>query len=145
MHNWFEKIDGFIKISDKVRYLVLFGPESYDAIYNGVRYVISEEKSGITDIINHNFVRIRINSYNSLPTEKSLTFHNVINIFLEKGSNEDKYNTYKCYIMIELTLLKELMLIRQVNQKSAIFVTIGILKIKILNLNKMSAIDARIY
>ena len=33
---------------------------------------------------------------------------------------------HKCYIMIELTFLKELMLIRQMNQKSAIFVIIGI-------------------
>ena len=31
----------------------------------------------ITDNINHNFARIRINSYNSLPIEKALTFHNV--------------------------------------------------------------------
>ena len=33
---------------------------------------------------------------------------------------------YKSYITIELTFLKKLMLIRQVNQKSVIFVTIGI-------------------
>ena len=33
---------------------------------------------------------------------------------------------YKCSIMIELTFLKELMLIRQFHQKSKIFVTIGI-------------------
>ena len=33
---------------------------------------------------------------------------------------------YKYYIMIKLTFLKELMLIEQVNQKSVIFVTIGI-------------------
>ena len=53
------------------------------------------------------FVRIRIDSYNSLPVEKTLNFHNVIilmtsvknensyyyNIFLEKGSYEDKSNT----------------------------------------------------
>ena len=32
----------------------------------------------------------------------------------------------KCYNMIELTFPKELMLIRQANQKSAMFVTIGI-------------------
>ena len=31
---------------------------------------------------------------------------------------------YKFYTMIELTFLKELMLIKQANQKSAIFVTI---------------------
>ena len=30
---WFEKIDGFIKIFTGIRYLVLFGPESLDAIY----------------------------------------------------------------------------------------------------------------
>ena len=32
----------------------------------------------------------------------------------------------KCYISIELTFLKELMLTKQVNQQSAMFVTIGI-------------------
>ena len=59
------------------------------------------------------------------------TFHNVIiliksvvnknenkyyyNIFLEKGSYKDKWMFvyYKCYIMIELTFLKELILIKQ--------------------------------
>ena len=33
---------------------------------------------------------------------------------------------YKCYILIELTFLKELMLIRQMNQKSVIFVIVFI-------------------
>ena len=33
---------------------------------------------------------------------------------------------YKCYISIELTFLKKLMLITQVNQKSAIFMAINI-------------------
>ena len=33
---------------------------------------------------------------------------------------------YKCYISIELMFLKELMLIEQANQKSVLFVTIGI-------------------
>ena len=34
---------------------------------------ILSEKSGITDVISHNFARIRIDSYNSLPIEKILT------------------------------------------------------------------------
>ena len=58
------------------------------------------------DIINHHFARIRIDSYNSLPIEETLTFHNIIiliksvvinstnnyyyNIFLEKSPYEDK-------------------------------------------------------
>ena len=47
--------------------------------------------------------------------------------------------------MIELTFLKELMLIKQANQKSAIFVTIGTFHIKALSFNQMSVMDAMIY
>ena len=101
-------------------------------------------KSGITDSINHNFGKIRIDSYNSLPIEKILTFHNVIiliksvvnknknkyyyNIFLEKGLYKDEwmFKYYKCYIMVEFIFLKEFVLMKQVHQKSVIFVTIGI-------------------
>ena len=36
---------------------------------------------------------------------------------------------YKCYILIEMTFLKGLMLIIQANEKSAIFVTIDIFEI----------------
>ena len=54
LHIWLEKIDGFIKIDDGIRYLVLFGSKQYDAIYNRIRYLISK-KIGITDIISHNF------------------------------------------------------------------------------------------
>ena len=47
--------------------------------------------------------------------------------------------------MIDLTFLKELMLIKQANQKRAIFVTIGIFKVKDLNFNYIPAMDATIY
>ena len=47
--------------------------------------------------------------------------------------------------MIELTFLKELLLIKQTNQNSVIFVTVDIFSIKVLNFNQMSAIDAMIY
>ena len=47
--------------------------------------------------------------------------------------------------MIELTFLKELILIKQVHQKSAIFVTIGIFLKKGLNFKHMYVIDAMIY
>ena len=40
---WFDEIDGFIKIYDGIRYLVLFGSALYDAIYNRIRYLISEK------------------------------------------------------------------------------------------------------
>ena len=66
-------------------------------------------KKGLTYSINHILAKIRIDSYNSLPIEKILTFHNVIihiksvvnqnensyyyDIFLGKGLYEDKSNT----------------------------------------------------
>ena len=53
----------------------------YDAICNRIRYLISE-KNGITDSINHDLSRIRIDSYNSLPIEKTLTFQNIISQLL---------------------------------------------------------------
>ena len=43
----FEKINGFIKIYDRTKYLVLLGPEKYDTIYDRIRHLISL-KSGIT-------------------------------------------------------------------------------------------------
>ena len=66
-------------------------------------------KKVIADCINHNFARMGIDSYNSLPTEKVLIFDNFImliksvvykskneyyyNIYLEKGSYQAKSNT----------------------------------------------------
>ena len=52
---------------------------------------------------------------------------------------------YKCYITIKFTLPKELILIKQVNQKSAIFVTIGIFQMKGLSFDHIYAMDAMIY
>ena len=67
--------------------------------------ILEVKKSGVTDSINHNFGKIKINSYNSLRIEKILTFHNVIiliksvvnknksHMILEKGLYKDKSNT----------------------------------------------------
>ena len=86
----------------------MFDPIIYNAIYDRISY-LEWEKSEAKYIINHNFARIRIDSFNSLPIEKTMSFHNVIifiksvvkknknnyyfNIFLEKDSCEDKSNT----------------------------------------------------
>ena len=55
LHVRFNKIDGFIKYYDGIRQLVLFDPERYNATYDRVNYV--------EYIINHNFAKIRIDSY----------------------------------------------------------------------------------
>ena len=47
--------------------------------------------------------------------------------------------------MIELTFLKELMLIKQVHQKSVMFPTIGTFQIIVFSFSQMSTIDGMIY
>ena len=59
---WFEKTDKFIKSYDGITYLVLFSSERYNAIYDRINYLVSK-KICITYSINHNFARIRIDSY----------------------------------------------------------------------------------
>ena len=45
----FDKVGGFIRVYDGTRYLVLFGPITYDPIYNRSKYLISL-KSGIAHV-----------------------------------------------------------------------------------------------
>ena len=65
----FDKTNGLIKNHNKIRYLVLFGYSFCDRICDKIKYLIIEESS-FTNSINHNFARIRIDSYDSLPIEK---------------------------------------------------------------------------
>ena len=91
----FDKIDGFIRVYDGTRYLVLSGSKKYDSICNRIRYLICV-KSGITYVISHNYVKIKIDSYNSLPLEKTMTFHNFI-ILIKSVWNKGKKITTIIY------------------------------------------------
>ena len=53
----FYKEDGFIRVYDGTRYLLLFGGENM--IYNRIRYLIGV-KSGITYIASHNYAKIEV-------------------------------------------------------------------------------------
>ena len=97
----FDKIDGFIRVYDGSRYLVLLGSEKYDFIYNKIRYLI-KVKSGITYVISHHYVKIKIDSDNLLHLEKIMTFHNVI-ILTKEVFNKDK-NRYYYNIFLEKAL-----------------------------------------
>ena len=57
----FDKIEGLIKIHNRIRYLVLLDYSYSDEICDKIKYLISE-KIGITDTINHNFGKIRIDN-----------------------------------------------------------------------------------
>ena len=58
LHTRFAKVNGFIRIYDGTKYLVLFSPEKYYAIFNRVSYLM-RVKSGITYIIFRYFANIK--------------------------------------------------------------------------------------
>ena len=62
------KTDQFIGTYNGTRYLVLFGPEKYDAIYNRIRYLLSL-KTSIRYVFSHYCTKIKVDCYDSLPTE----------------------------------------------------------------------------
>ena len=64
----FNKVDGFIKLYDGSKYLVLLGPEKYDAICNRNRYLISL-KCSITYVFSYYFAKKRVDSYDYLAIE----------------------------------------------------------------------------
>ena len=97
-----DKTDGFIRLCDGTRYLVLFGDVKYDSIYNRIRCFI-RVKSSITYVFSHNFERIKVDFYNSnsLPLERILALQNgiiFIKLVLTKDPNHYYYNIYleKC-------------------------------------------------
>ena len=55
----FDKVEGFIRVYDGTRYLVLFGSEKDNVIFNRIRYFIGV-KSGITYVFPHNYARIKV-------------------------------------------------------------------------------------
>ena len=90
----FEKVNGFIRDYDGTKYLVLFDSEKYDAIYDRIRY-LTDFKSNIIYVFSHNQAKIKIDSDDDLPQEKTLILHNAI-IFIKSNFNENQnHNTIK--------------------------------------------------
>ena len=85
LHVRFNKTDGFSGIHDGTRYLVLYRSEKYDSIYSRIKHLLSV-KSDINYVTSHNYVKIKVESYNSLPLEKKKV-HNVIYLLSQFGIN----------------------------------------------------------
>ena len=66
--------------------------EKYDAIYNRIRYLISQ-KSGITYSVSLNYAGIKFDSFDYLPLEKILTLYNVI-ILIKSVFYRNQINYY---------------------------------------------------
>ena len=69
----------------------MFEIEKHDSVYNRIRYLLSA-KRGI-----HKYAKIRVDSFNFLLLEKTMTFHNVIILIksvFSKGKNNYHYNIF---------------------------------------------------
>ena len=64
-----------------------------DSIYIRIRYLIGV-KNGITNMISHNYAKIKLDSYDSLPLEKTITFHDVIILIKSVFNNNYYYNLF---------------------------------------------------
>ena len=83
-------------LDGKIKHLILFDYGLFNIICDKIKYLISK-KSGIANSINHNFGKIRIDSYSSSSMKKILTFHNVIILIKSVvNKNENKY----CYNIV---------------------------------------------
>ena len=70
--------------------------KKYDAIDNKIRYFIGQ-KIDITYVIFHNYARVKIDSYDSLPLEKTLNLRNIIMLIrsvFDADQNRDYYNIF---------------------------------------------------
>ena len=85
-------IDGFIRAYDGNRHKALFESEKCDSIYSSITYLINV-KSGITYIIAHNYAKIKVVSYDSFTSRKTMTFH-VFIILIKSDFNKDENNCY---------------------------------------------------
>ena len=61
----FNKIDRFIRIYDGIIYLILFGSEKYDFIYNRIRYLVG---------VKSNYTNIKLDLHKFLYLEKNSDF-----------------------------------------------------------------------
>ena len=86
----------FDKVVDGIKYLVLFGPEKYDFIFDRIRYLIGL-KSSITYIAIHNYEKIKIDSDDDLPQVKTLSMQNVVILsqFLTKITTSNTINYFQ--------------------------------------------------
>ena len=96
----FDEVSGFIRVYDGIKNSVLLGSGKYHVIYNRIRYHM-RQKVVSHRFFSHNYTKIKLDSYDFLLLEKTLTLHNVIIIiksFLHEDKNPHYYNIFleKC-------------------------------------------------
>ena len=72
-------MDDLIRDYHGIKYLTLFFPKKYYAIFDKIRYLTSL-KSAMEYVDSHNYAKIKIDSDDDLSLEKALTMHTVVKL-----------------------------------------------------------------
>ena len=92
----FDQVDGFTRNYNGTTYLALCGSEKYNTSFSGITYLI-RPKSGTPYVVSHNYGKIKIDSDNDLPLEKTFSLHNaaiLIKPVFHKNKNQQYYNVF---------------------------------------------------
>ena len=136
MNGYFEEING-------LKYLTLVPSheskekiKKYEKLWIKIRDLIRSITKNADDY-DEKHMKNKFDSDGNLPSNKTIEipivtivvwaiFHGNNKYYPQVTLYECPYKVWKWYVMIELKFLKELMLIKQVHQKSVMLVTIGI-------------------
>ena len=139
----FNRINGYFEKINGNKYLTLVPTkeikekiEKYKEMQNKIRDLIRSVTKK-SDDYDEKFIKMKLDSDDKLRLNKTIEIPVMVivvrAIFYENNKyypqvflDECLYENYKFYIMIELLFLKELMLIKQLHQKSAMLVTMCI-------------------
>ena len=141
----FNKVNGYFEEINKSKSLTLVSTnqsenfKKYEELWSKIRDLIKSLTKNSNDY-DGKCMRIKFNSDDELPLNKTIEIPSMIIVFGAIFQENNKYYSqvflderlyllliiYKGYILKELMFLKELMLIRQRNQKNVIFATAGI-------------------
>ena len=142
----FSKVNGYFEEINGNKYLTLVPTnenkekiKKYEELWSKIRDLIRSITKN-SDDYDEKYMKIKFNSDDELPLNKMIEIPSMIIVVRAVFHENNKYYpqvfideclyklqiTGKRYILIKLMFLKELVLIKQVHQKSVIFVTIGI-------------------
>ena len=141
----FNKVNGYFEEINKSKSLTLVSTnqsenlKKYEELWSKIRDLIKSLTKNSNDY-DEKCMRIKFNSDDELPLNKTIEIPSMTIVFGAIFHENNKYYSqvflderpyllliiYKGYILKELMFLKELMLIRQRNQKNVIFATAGI-------------------
>ena len=125
-------MNGYFEEINKNKYLI----KRYEEMWSKIRDLISPVTKNSNEI-GERYMKIKFNSDDELPLNKTIEIRNMTIVIKAVFSENSKYYPqvfldeylYKLWKNIKMLIrkfLKELMLLRQANQKSGIFVTVDI-------------------